>query len=178
MKTLNLKSVHTVAKYTSYLEEAYLIFSLSRYSPKSRQRINSPKKVYVVDNGFVTAKAIQHSPDKGKLMENLVFIELVKRGVKPNQDLFYYKTRNDREIDFVVKKGTEVSELVQVCYESVNPDVEQRETKALSEASGKLNVRKLTVLTWDEKREVEKDNMTIQFRPLWEWLLEIPSESK
>ncbi|MBI2020960.1 ATP-binding protein, partial [Candidatus Giovannonibacteria bacterium] len=92
MKTLNLKSVHTVAKYASYLEEAYLIFSLSRYSPKSRQRINSPKKVYVVDNGFVTAKAIQHSPDKGKLMENLVFTELVKRGLKPNLELFYYKT--------------------------------------------------------------------------------------
>lgn len=172
MKSLNLKSVHTVDKYTAYLEEAYLIFSLTRYSPKSRQRINSPKKVYVVDNGFVTAKAIQHSPDKGKLMENLVFTELVKRGAKPNRDLFYYKTRNDREIDFVVKKGTEVTELIQVCYESINSDVEQRETKALVEASGELNVKKLTVLTWDEKREVEKDGMTILFKPLWEWLLE------
>src|SRR3989338_407849 len=173
MKTLNLKSVHTVAKYASYLEEAYLIFSLSRYSPKSRQRIHSPKKVYVVDNGFVTAKAVQHSPDKGKLMENLVFTELVKRGLKPNLELFYYKTRNDREVDFVVKKGHLVTELIQVCYESINSDVEQRETKALSEASGELNVKKLTVLTWDEKREVEKDNMTIKFKPLWKWLLEI-----
>lgn len=172
MNALNLKSVHTVAKYTAYLEEAYLIFSLSRYSPKSRQRINSPKKVYVVDNGFVTAKAIQHSPDKGKLMENLVFTELVKRGVKPSRELFYYKTRNDREVDFVVKKETEVTELIQVCYESINPDVEQRETKALFEASGELHVKKLTVLTWDEKREVEKDGLMIQFKPLWEWLLE------
>lgn len=172
MKTLNLKSVHTVAKYTAYLEEAYLIFSLPRYSPKSRQRINSPKKVYVVDNGFVTAKAIQHSPDKGKLTENLVFTELVKRGVKPTRELFYYKTRNDREIDFVVKKGTEVTELIQVCYESVNSDVEQRETKALVEASSELDVKKLTILTWDEKRSIEKDGLAIQFVPLWEWLLE------
>ncbi len=172
MTALNLKSVHTVDKYLSYLEEAYLVFSLQRYSPKSRQRINSPKKIYVVDNGFITAKAIQHSPDKGKLMENLVFTELVKRGVKPSRELFYYKTRNDREIDFVVKKETEVIELIQVCYESINPDVEQRETKALVEASGELNVKKLTVLTWDEKREVEKDGLSIQFKPLWEWLLE------
>src|SRR3989344_3658648 len=171
MKTLNLKSVHTVAKYASYLEEAYLIFSLSRYSPKSRQRIHSPKKVYVVDNGFVTAKAIQHSPDKGKLMENLVFTELVKRGLKPNLELFYYKTRNDREVDFVVKKGHMVTELIQVCYESVNSDVEQRETKALSEASSELNVKKLTVLTWDEEREVKRDGKTIQLKPLWKWLL-------
>ncbi len=172
LEILNLKSASTIEKYIKYLEEAYLIFSLLRYSPKSIQRIKSPRKVYAVDNGFITAKAIQHSPDKGKLMENLVFTELVKRGVKPNRDLFYYKTRNDREIDFVVKNGIDVTELIQVCYESINSEVEQRETKALVEASDELKVKKLTVLTWDEKRAVEKDGMTIYFRPLWEWLLE------
>jgi len=172
LEILNLKSASTIEKYIKYLEEAYLIFSLLRYSPKSVQRIKSPRKVYAVDNGFITAKAIQHSPDKGKLMENLVFTELVKRGVKPNRDLFYYKTRNDREIDFVVKNGVDITELIQVCYESINTDVEQRETKALFEAGGELKVKKLTVLTWDEKRTVEKDGITINFRPLWEWLLE------
>ncbi len=172
LEILNLKSASTIEKYIKYLEEAYLIFSLLRYSPKSIQRIKSPRKVYAVDNGFITAKAIQHSPDKGKLMENLVFTELVKRGVKPNRELFYYKTRNDKEIDFVVKKGTEVTELIQVCYESINSDVEQRETKALVEASGELKVEKLTVLTWDEKREIKRDGKVIQLIPLWEWLLE------
>lgn len=192
LEALNLKSATTVEKYINYLEEAYLIFSLRRYSPKSLERIKSPRKVYAVDNGFVSAKAIQHSPDKGKLMENLVFTELVKRGVKPNRELFYYKTRNDREVDFVVKKGHQVIELIQVCYDLTNPDVEQRETKALFEASEELSaqggsppkadaprehtsggkVPKLTVLTWDEKREIKKDGRTIKFRPLWEWLFE------
>ncbi|MDO8504343.1 MAG: ATP-binding protein, partial [Candidatus Liptonbacteria bacterium] len=176
LEILNLKSASTIEKYIKYLEEAYLIFSLLRYSPKSIQRIKSPRKVYAVDNGFITAKAIQHSPDKGKLMENLVFTELVKRGVKPNKDLFYYKTRNDREVDFVVKNGVEINELIQVCYESISSDVERRETKALVEASDELKVKKLTVLTWDEKRTVKKDNVTIEFRPLWEWLLEKPQE--
>lgn len=170
LEVLNLKSTSTTEKYITYLEEAYLVFSLLRYSPKSIQRIKSPRKVYAVDNGFVTAKAIQHSPDKGKLMENLVFTELIKRGVKPNRDLFYYKTRNDREVDFVIKKGIEATELIQVCYDSISVDVEQRETKALFEASGELNVRKLTVLTWDEKKEVEKNGMKVQFVPLWQWL--------
>ena len=170
LEALNLKSATTVEKYIQYLEEAYLIFPLLRYSPKSLERIKSPRKVYVVDNGFVSAKAIQHSPDTGKLMENLVFTELVKRGVKPNRELFYYKTRNDREVDFVVKKGLEVTELIQVCYDLSNPDVEQRETKALREAGDELGVKKLTILTWDEKREMEKEGMTVRCVPLWEWL--------
>lgn len=170
LATLNLKSVTTTEKYIKYLEEAYLIFSLLRYSPKSVERIKSPRKIYAVDNGFISAKAIQHSPDKGKLMENLVFIELVKRGVKPNQELFYYKTRNDREVDFVVKKGTNVTELIQVCYEIKKPDVEVRETRALIEAGKELHVSKLTVITWDEKCDIKKDGITIEFKPLWEWL--------
>ena len=74
-------------------------------------------------------------------------------------------------------KGYVVTELVQVCFESINPEVEQREIKALVEASGELNVKTLTVLTWDEKREVEKDGLTISFKPLHEWLLEVNKEN-
>src|SRR3989344_3970832 len=169
---LKFKSDVTLERYLSYLTEAYLLFSLSSYSVKAGERLKSPKKIYVVDNGFVTAKAVQHSPDTGKLMENLVFTELVKRGNQTSRELFYYKTRNDREIDFVLKNGYQVIELIQVCYDLTNPDVEQRETKALFEASDELKVKKLTVLTWDEKREVKKDGNVIQLKPLWEWLLE------
>lgn len=172
LEVLNLKSVTTTEKYINYLEEAYLIFSVLRYSPKSIQRIKSPRKVYAVDNGFITAKAIQHSPDKGKLMENLVFTELVKRGYDPEKELFYYKTRNNREIDFILKQGTEIIELIQVCYNSINSTVEDREVKALIEASAELKVETLIVLTWDEERAVQRDGKTIQFKPLWQWLLD------
>lgn len=177
MDVLSLKSTTTVEKYINFLEEAYLVFSLRRYSPKSAERIRSPRKVYVVDNGFITAKAVQHSPDKGKLMENLVFIDLVKQGYRPNLDLFYYKTRNNREVDFVLKEGHVATELIQVCYQSLTPEVEQRETKALFEASDELKVNKLTVLTWDEKREVEKDGLKVEFKPLHEWLLEVNKDN-
>lgn len=169
--TLGLKSVTTTEKYTSYMEEAYLVFSLLRYSPKTSERIKSPKKVYVVDNGFASAKAVQHSPDRGRLMENLVFTELVKRGNRPNRDLFYYKNRYEHEVDFVLKKGTEATELIQVCYSALNSEAELRETKALLEASSELRVNNLMVLTWDEKRKVKKDGKLINFQPLWEWLI-------
>ena len=172
VNVLGFKSGITLERYLSYLTEAYLLFSLHRYSAKAGLRLKSPKKVYVVDNGFITSKAVQYSSNTGKLMENLVFTELVKRGNEFNREIFYYRTRNDREVDFVVKKGIEIVELIQVCYEVNNKDIEQREVKALVEAGKELNVTKLSVLTWNEKRIVEKNGLTIYFKPLWEWLLE------
>ncbi|MDP3795258.1 MAG: ATP-binding protein [bacterium] len=169
---LEFKSQVTLEKYLGYLTEAYLIFPLIRHSTKAGMRLRLAKKTYVVDNGFITAKAVRHSPNTGKLMENLVFAELVKKGNQPGRELFYYKTRNDREIDFVLKKGYRVTELIQVCYDMTDADVEQREVKALVEAGKELGVSTFTVLTWNEKRAVKKDNVTIQFVPLWEWLLE------
>lgn len=168
---LGFKSVTTTEKYTAYLEEAYIIFSLLRYSPKAGERIRSPRKVYVADNGFVSAKAVQRSPDTGKFMENLVFMELVKRGKQPNKDLFYYRTRNDREVDFILKQGTAVEELIQVTYQTDNPETEKRETKALVEAAGETNCSKLTLVTWNEKRTLKKDKVVIEIVPLTEWLL-------
>ncbi len=169
---LDFKSGITLERYLSYLTEAYLVFSLNRYSVKVGLRLKSPKKAYVVDNGFITAKAVQHSPNIGKFMENLVFTELVKQSNESNREIFYYRTRNDREVDFALKKGTKIVELIQVCYEVNSQDVEQREIKALVEAGKELNVSKLLVLTWNDKRTVEKDGLTIYFKPLWEWLVE------
>lgn len=168
---LKFKSDVTLERYLKYLEEAYVVFSLSGFSLKASIRLRSPKKIYTVDNGFVASKAIQHSPDTGKLMENLAFMELVKRGFEPNRELFYYKTRNNREVDFVLKKGIEVQELMQVSYNTSSSDTEKRETKALFEAGAELGAEKLTVITWDEKKEVKKDNQTVRFVPLWEWLI-------
>lgn len=170
---LKFKSDVTLERYLKYLEEAYVIFSLSGFSAKAGQRLRSPKKTYAVDNGFVAAKAVQHSPNNGKLMENLVFTELVKKGFEPNREIFYYKTRNGREVDFAIRDGYKTTELIQVCYDLRDSDTEQREVKALVEAGQELQVNKLTILTWDEKREVKKGDATIVFRPLYEWMLEI-----
>lgn len=167
---LGINSWATVIKYMSFLEEAYLLVVLSRYSHKTAQRLKSPKKAYMIDNGLITAKTVSSSKDDGRLMENLVFTELLKRGLRPNIDLFYYKTRNDKEIDFVIKNGTVISELIQVTYNSFNPEVSDREMKALLEAKEELHAEKMIVLTWDEKKQVEKDGGVIFFVPLWEWL--------
>ncbi|HOI59923.1 MAG TPA: ATP-binding protein [Candidatus Pacearchaeota archaeon] len=169
---LKFKSDITLEKYLNYLKEAYVIFSLSSFSSKVGKRIRSPKKIYVVDNGFVSAKAIQQSLNNGKFMENLVFTELVKKGYTPNKDLFYYKTRYNREVDFVLKESIKISELIQVCYDCTDPETEKREVKALVEAEKELRVTNLTILTWNEKRKVKKGECTINIKPLLEWLCE------
>jgi len=114
---------------------------------------------------------VQHSPDSGKLMENLVFCELVKRGYQPNRDLFYYKTRNDREIDFVLKETTNIRELVQVVYNASNADTQARGIKALVEAGHELHADTLTLVTWDMHHEIKRNDTTINVVSLWQWLI-------
>src|SRR3989344_5044628 len=167
---LGLPSWATVVKYMNYLEEAYLLVVLSRYSHKVSQRLKSPKKAYMIDNGLITSTAVQLARDSGKLMENLVFTELLKKGLRPNLELFYYKTRNDKEVDFIIKKGTSIDELIQVCYDPSGLEVSERETRALLEAKEELCAEKLTVLTWDDKKQINKNGTIIDFVPLWEWL--------
>lgn len=169
---LGFRSVATLQKYLKYLEEAYLIHILPRYSHKAGERLTSPKKAYLVDNGYITAKAVQYSTNSGKLMENLVFSELLKRGYKPNHDLFYYKTRNGKEVDFVLREGLKVKTLIQSAYRVDELGVKDRETKALIEASGELQCDDLIILTWDYAETNESRGKKIKFVPLWKWLLE------
>lgn len=166
---LDFRSVNTIQNYLRYLEEAYLVFVLNRFSFKKKEQIKTSKKVYLVDNGFILAKSFQFSENIGKLMENLVFSELLKRGYKPNKSLFYYKTRNQKEIDFILKEGRKIKTLIQVCY-SFNYQT-KRETSALIEGGQELNCQDLKIITWDKEKEEKIKNQKIKFIPFWKWLL-------
>ncbi len=168
---LDMKSVTTVEKYLSYLEEAFLFVYLRRFYYKPTSRIKSPRKVYVIDNGYITSMSLRFSEDRGRLMENLVITELIKQGVRPNVELFYYNTRNNREVDLVIKKGMKVSSLIQVTYSLSSQATADREVRSLIEASDELNCHDLTILTWDYEKEETEKGKTIRFIPLWKWLL-------
>jgi len=169
--TLKFGSTNTVQNYLSYLEESYLVFPLSRFSFKIGEQIKAPKKIYLVDNGFIMAKAFQFSQNTGRLMENLVFIELLRAGHELNKNIFYYKTRNDKEIDFILKQGSSVQRLIQVCLKVEDIEVKKRELESLVEAGEELNSDDLLVITWDLESEEEYKNKIIKFIPLWKWLL-------
>jgi len=169
---LDVKSPVTAGKYAGFLEEAYLVFLLNKYSYKTKELFGFVKKAYVVDNGFVAAKAMQFSGNRGKLMENLVFGELVKAGFTPNKDLFYYRTESNKEVDFIVRQGTKVKSLMQVAYDTTSAKAEAREMKALVEASKELDCDELLLITWDEEGERKLSGKKIKLIPLYKWLLE------
>jgi len=171
-KILGFSSTNTVEKYIQYLEESYLLFILNRFSFKLKEQIKAPKKVYVADSGFILAKSFQFSNNTGKLIENVVFCELLRRNYKPNIDIFYYKTKNGKEVDFVLKQATKINKLIQVCYNISDTNTKEREIKSLLTASQELNCDSLEIISWDYEAEEKHKGKTIKFIPLWKWLLE------
>ena len=162
---LGFSSVNTTKKYMDYLREPYLFYYLPRYDNKLKQMKKAPRKVYVVDNGFVAAKAFALSDNLGRLLENQVFIELVRRGYDTDKTMFYYRSRNDKEVDFVLRKGHHIERLVQVCYDLSSPKTEKREVDSLVECAGELKCENLVIVTEREHRIIERDNYHIEVVP-------------
>ena len=163
---LGFSSVNTVKKFMDYLREPYLFFYLPRYNNKLKLMNKAPRKVYVVDNGFVTAKAFAQSENLGRLLENQLFVELLGRGYDVNKSLFYYRSRNDKEVDFVLRKATHIEQLVQVCYDMSSPKTEKREVESLIECGEELKCSNLTIVTKDDERTIEKNGFTINVVPI------------
>ena len=166
---LGFSSVNTTKKYMDYLHEPYIFYYLSRYNNKLKLMKKAPRKVYVVDNGFVASKAFSLSDNLGRLLENQVFIELIRRGYDVEKTMFYYRSRNDKEVDFVLRKGTSIECLVQVCYDMSSPKTEKREVDSIIECAGELKCSNLTILTYNDKRIIEKDGYKIEVVPISEF---------
>jgi len=168
---LELNSVANVKKFCGYLSEPYLFFYLPRYSSKVKIQRKSPQKAYVVDNGFIRTRSFELSPNDDRLLENLVFIELLRRNYRPGLELFYYRTRNNKEVDFVCRQGNRVTTLIQVCFDVSSVRTLKRETGSLLEAGSELGCDHLQVLTWDRESEMAEQNHRIDILPAWKWLL-------
>ena len=166
---LGFSSANTTKKFMDYLHEPYLFYYLPRYNNKLKLMKKAPRKVYVVDNGFVAAKAFSLSDNLGRLLENQVFVELLRHGYNTDKTMFYYRSRNDKEVDFVLRKGTHIEQLVQVCYDMSNVKTEKREVDSLVECADELNCSNLVIVTNNEERTIEKDGFRIDVVPVAKW---------
>jgi hypothetical protein len=175
-KLTGLKSPHTVKNYVGYLQDAFLFFELERYSEKIKDQLNYNRKVYCVDNGFIRTKAFKRSNDNGLLYENLVAIELKRRSANGHFEFYYWKSQQQEEVDFVIKDGMSITELIQVCTDPSDAKTKKREIKALLKASKDLGCANLLVLTEGYEGEEESEwygiKGVVRFIALWKWLLE------
>lgn len=162
-----VKSVHTVKNYLGYLEEAYLLFQVNPFSFKLKEQLKQPRKNYCVDTGLINAIVPKATLDYGKLMENLVFLELKRR----HKEIYFYSQPN-YEIDFLIREGLGIKQLIQVCYSVADEDTRKREVKALLKASMALKCEDLIIINWDDQGEEEAKDKKIKIIPLWKWLLE------
>ena len=168
MEAVGFSSVSTTQKFIEYMTEPYLFFFLPRYDNKLRLMNRAPRKVYIADNGFVAAKAFSISPDNGRLLENAVFVELVRRGYKPGFTLFYYRSRNGKEVDFVTRRGVEVERVIQVCYDMSQARTRRREIDSLTECASELGGGELAIVTRSESGSVEYGGKTINIMTIGE----------
>lgn len=165
-EALGFASVTTVKKFWGYLAEPYLFFYLPRFNNKLKLMQKAPKKVYVVDNGFVQGAAFNISENLGRLLENQIFVELLRRGGQPGTTLFYYRSRNDKEVDFVLRKGTKVQQLIQVCYDMTSGKTRKRELDALVECAEELKCDNLWVVTRSQREDVHWKGRAVKVMPV------------
>ncbi len=163
---LGLSSVTTTKKFCDYLAEPYLFYYLPRFNNKLKQMRKAPSKVYVVDNGFVQSVAFNVSDNLGRLLENQVFVELLRRGFIPGNTLFYYRTRNDREIDFVTRRGAHVLQLIQACYDLSTEKTRRRECDALVEAAEEFHCDNLLIVTDKQGESITWKGKDIEVVPV------------
>ncbi|MEM2247116.1 MAG: DUF4143 domain-containing protein [Thermoproteota archaeon] len=167
------KSKKTLANYLKYLEIAFFVFTVEKFGYKTRERVLQPKKVYPIDLGFYRLTP-RFTTEYGRLMESLVAIELFKKSFQEGFELFYWKDYQGREVDFIIKEGLNIRQLIQVTYASDRNDIEEREIKALVKASEDLKCNDLLIITWDYQGEEAVGRKKIRFIPLYEWLLHSP----
>lgn len=164
-KPLGLSNSITVKEYISYLCNSYLFFELQKFDFSMKRQLTAPKKSYVIDNAFSRIMGFNFSENKGRLLENMVFIELKRRG----KEIYYYS--NNSECDFVIKTLNKISSAIQVCY-SLTKENREREISSLLEAMQKFKLKVGYILTYEQEEEIRKDKKTIKVLPVLKWLLQ------
>jgi predicted AAA+ superfamily ATPase len=167
-------SKNTLYEYIQYLEDAFAILPVRKFSYTMREIEQSLPKMYSVDPGHIAQFGIKFSQNTGRLMENIIAVELLRRKtINPLLEFYYWKDTGGKEVDFVINEGSVVRELIQSCYDIEDYNTKTREEKSLLKASNTLRCKNLKVLTWSYEDYEIIENRKIIYMPLWKWLLKI-----
>lgn len=164
-KVIGVKNPTTVKNYLEYIENTYLLFSLSKLDYSVKAQLRNPKKVYAIDNALVSRLGFHFSGEEGRLLENMVYIELRRRG----GEIFYHNS-GSAECDFVVRDGFRVTQAIQVCYLLDNLDTREREIRGIQDAMDTYQLSEGIIITNSHEEEVEYGDKLIHILPAWKWL--------
>jgi len=158
-----VKNFSTLKTILNTFENAFLLSFVPKFDFSLRKQIQNPRKVYCVDTGFAYELGFRSSENKGRLLENLVFLELKRR----TEHIYYFSKSN--ECDFVIREGHTITQAVQVCYELINEN-RKREINGLVECMNQFKLKKGIILTFNQEENCPEDKR-INIIPVWKWLL-------
>jgi predicted AAA+ superfamily ATPase len=161
----------TVYDYVEKLPETLNVFFIERYEKSAYKRKAWPRKCYICDWGL--SRLLSFEKNYGKIMENIVFLEWKRKtNENPFLDITYLKLNNG-EVDFVIREGLRIKQLVQVTYAHSKDELDKREIRSLLKAGEILGCKDLLIITWDYEDVLKINNLEIKCIPLWKWLLNI-----
>ncbi len=163
-ETFTLGSINSVISFISYFEDSYLLFTVPKFDFSFKKQIVNPKKVYSIDNGISNINSASFSEDKGRTLENLVFIALRRK----HKEIFYFQENS--ECDFLIRKGIKIVDAIQVCYE-INKENQDREINGLVEAMNTFKLKECFILTYNQEDKFVIGDKIIKAIPVWKWLL-------
>ncbi len=164
-KIVGIRHPETIKNYLEYIQQTYMIFQLLKYAPSVKTQVLSPKKVYFIDNAIVSRMGFNATDNVGVKLENMVFIELKRRGC----DLFYHADK--KECDFVVREGVRITQAYQVTVRMDDEKTRKREIEGLQEAMDAYDLREGYIITMEEREELTVCGKAIHVVPAWEWML-------
>jgi predicted AAA+ superfamily ATPase len=170
-KKVGVSSAHTMQTYAGYLAESFLISLVRRYSPKPVERIRN-EKLYVSDPGLISyfTGILGSDEELGWRLENIVYLELMRRRVNDDAEVYYYKDQTS-DIDFCRVRYGKIVELIQVAYTIDGEKTRKREIAPLFSAGRKTHCKKLLLITDHNKETINEGDMTIEVLPAHEWLM-------
>lgn len=161
----------TIKEYLNYFSDAFLLFTVDAFSFSVKKQTKSPKKIYVVDTGMTGSLSFKFSENIGHILENMVFLELRRQG----KEIFYYRTENGLEVDFICRNEKKIHFLVQATKELGEDRTRDREVRALTKAMEETNVKTGFIVTYEEEGEIKKDGFVIPVIPSYKFFTDIHS---
>jgi predicted AAA+ superfamily ATPase len=165
--TFNL-SFEAASGYLDYFEEAFLIYEVPQFSYSLKTQQQAQKKIYSIDSGLANTISFRFSKESGRLLEQCVFLELKRKG----HGIYYYKTENNKEVDFLVQQQNRKKNLIQVCWDISDEDTKKRELNSLTQAMNELKLTNGLILTYNNEQKLQVENRRITVMPVYKWMID------